>query len=186
MDVDVDAAAALVQLEHEAEKGATGAEAMVEDEEEEELTEAEQAVGVDVVERVGTILDRWERRHVHVSHYGNHSGRGAALKPREYVDLRNTRDGARLFNWKTVAVLLQHPELLTVQRYYESINGGGDGAPRLTRNTGGVSSYALKHVVESLLGQYVANGDLIIARALLDMPMQFTLNGERLVNPLCF
>lgn len=164
------------------------------DGEEAELTEAERAVGVERVEQIGRILDKWERHHIHVSYYGNHSGRGAALSARVYADLRNTRDGARLFNWTVVAKLLENPHIITVTTYYESTAAKGSAAgdlvdappPRLTRNTGGVSSYALKHVAEKLLGQYVANGDLIIARALLDMPMQFTLKGERLVNPLCF
>ena len=146
--------------------------------------------------RAAQLLDSWAREGIFVSDYGNHAGDGSLLSVDEWRQQRAQRfDG--MFNWDTVGALIAAPHVMTVNNRaaaaaaaaaaHGRVHSCTRGAQRWRRQSSRVSSYTLKHDAETQFRRYVANGELILARALLRMPVRFPCaDGVRSVNAVCY
>jgi len=105
---------------------------------------------------------------VHLTPYGNINGRGSLVSepPCPKEDYART---AELFDLSRItSAIVQIPDVFRKQNSYSQ-----------------ATSYGLKHVLEQRTGQYITNGDFIVAMALSGFAVKWQKDGESLaVNPV--
>jgi len=108
-------------------------------------------------EQIDAIVVDLERQNIYLSEYGNHAGRGAILKRDIYEKLKNKN------------TLFADPEV--IDRIRKNIRN----ALTMHAKWAVAGSYGLKHYIEewretndhdSVLGDYLTNGDFILAMIL--------------------
>lgn len=115
-----------------------------------------------------SLVPRMEERKVLLSDHGNHTGTSKAVTREEYFRLKTEK---KLFDIARVKTAFPH-----VKTEYEKVEKDG-------RN-----SYGLKHTVERKQGEYIANGDSMLAFILAGYEVRFFLfenlqqNGEVMVQ----
>ncbi|MCF7806542.1 MAG: hypothetical protein K9M07_06140 [Simkaniaceae bacterium] len=101
-----------------------------------------------------------EDKGVLLSNYGNHLGTGSIANRAAYVEARKTQS---LFDIRRIQKAVG--QVLTLFTPH-------------SRYSDHLSSYALKHTVEKATGEYISNGDLIVAMLINGFDARFAKRGE--------